>query len=75
MAYAVIELLTLNFALNPPFRQTLVMRPPFFSSSLVYSLRGALAWWLFCNFGFVRLACANCKCATKSVGKFFLLFQ
>lgn len=24
MAYAVIELLTLNFALNPPFRQTLV---------------------------------------------------
>jgi hypothetical protein len=25
MAYAVIELLTLNFALNPPFRQTLVI--------------------------------------------------
>ena len=24
MAYAVIELLTLNFALTPPFRQTLV---------------------------------------------------
>ena len=24
MAYAAIELLTLNFALNPPFRQTLV---------------------------------------------------
>ena len=30
MAYAVIELLTLNLALTPPFRQTLVMRPPFF---------------------------------------------
>ncbi len=25
MAYAVIELLTLNLALNPPFRQTLVI--------------------------------------------------
>ena len=28
MAYAVIELLTLNFALNPPFRQTLVQATP-----------------------------------------------
>lgn len=32
MAYAVIELLTLNFALNPPFRQTLVICCPFLLS-------------------------------------------
>lgn len=22
-----------------------------------------IGWWLFCDFGFMRLACANCKCA------------
>ena len=67
MAYAVIELLMLNLALNPPFRQTLVMRPPFFSLSLVYLLRGALAWWLFCNFWFVRLACAKRKFTNSKI--------
>ena len=35
MAYAVIELLTLNFALNPPFRQTLVICRLLFLSALI----------------------------------------
>ena len=51
-----------------------VMRSPFFLLCLVYSLRGVLVWWLFCNFGFMWLVCANCKCATKSEEGFFLLF-
>ena len=66
MAYAVIELLTLNFALNPPFRQTLVIGCPFLFGWFVVSwFSVGLVALLHFLLGFVRLE--KCKCATKCV--------
>ncbi len=55
MAYAVIELLTLNFALNPPFRQTLVIGSGSFGRFVERWLGSSFAFL----FGFVRLENAN----------------
>ena len=67
MAYAVIELLTLNFAFTPPFRQTLVIRPPLFPFRLSVSV-GLVALFHFL-FGFMLLAkmkmCYQKRCLLK----------
>ena len=65
MAYAVIELRTLNLALNPLFCKTDVMRSPFFPSSFIRFVVRWLGSSFAFLFGFVRLE--KCKCATKCV--------